>query len=78
MCSVFQKDRNFYTYILNNIKKFEKATSTNVYRIVYDNCSQFYNNKTKRAVTLRLKKHQTNCSNKIQHSVVVYYSDRNH
>ena len=50
------------------------CTSTGVYRIPCDDCSQCYIGETKRALTLRLREHQANCRNQKQHSAVVDHS----
>ena len=74
MCSVFQKKRNLLSYFCKNkIKEFDRDTSTAVYRIPYDDCSQCYTGESKRALTLRLREHQANCRNNKQHSSVVDY-----
>ena len=65
----FKKGRNLLQYFSSKIKGFDKdtRTSTGVYRIPYDDCSQCYIGETKRALTLRIKEHQANCRN-VDHS----------
>ena len=67
----FNNGRNLLSYFLSKIKGFEKDTSSGVYRIPCDDCSQCYIGETKRALTLRIKEHQANSSNQNQHSAVV-------
>ena len=67
----FKKGRNLLSYFLSKIKGFKKNTSTGVYRIPCDDCSQCYIRETKLALTLRIKEHQANCRNQNQHSAVV-------
>ena len=70
----FKQVRNFLSYFSSKIKGFDKDTSTGVYRIPCDDCSQCYIGETKRALTLRIKEHQANCRNQNQHSAVVDHS----
>ena len=67
----FQKDQNLLSYFSQNIKEFDRDTSTGVYRIPCDDCSQCYFGETKRTLTLRIREHQANCRNQKQHSAVV-------
>ena len=53
----FKKGRNPLSYFSPKIKEFDRDTSTRVYRIPWDDCSQCYINETKRALTLRLTEH---------------------
>ena len=74
----FKKGRNLLSYVLPKIKEFDRDTSTGVYRIPCDDCSQCYIGETKRALTLKLRGHQANCRNQNQHSVVVDHSAIGH
>ena len=74
----FTKGRNLLSYFSSKIKGFDKDTSTGVYRIPCDDCSQCYIGETKRALTLRIKEHQANCRNQNQHSAVVDHSATGH
>ena len=65
-------------YFSSKIKGFVKDTSTGVYRIACDDCSQCYIGEIKRALTLRIKQHQANCRNQNQHSAVVDHSATGH
>ena len=78
--SVFRTStkRNLLSYFSPKIKGFDKDTSTGVYRIPCDNCSQCYIGETKQALTLRIKEHQANCHNHNQHSAVVDHSATGH
>ena len=78
MYSVLQKGRNLLSYFSSKIKGFDKDTSTGVYRIHCDDCSQCYIGETKRALTLRIIEHQANCRNHNQHSAVVDHSATGH
>ena len=57
---------------------YDRDTSIGVYRIPCDDCPQCYIGETKRALTLRLRKHQANCRNQKQHSAVVDHSAIGH
>ena len=61
----FNKGRNLLLYFSPKIKEFVRDTSTGVYRIPCDDCSQCYEyiGETKTALTLRLREHQANCRN---------------
>ena len=60
------------------LKEFDRDTSTGVYRIPCDDCSQCYIGETGRALALRLREHQANCRNQTQHSAVVDHSAIGH
>ena len=47
MYSVFQKGRNLLSYFSPKIKEFDRDTSTGVYRIPCDDCSQCHIGETK-------------------------------
>ena len=78
MHSVFQKWTKSLIFFAQKIKQFDRDTSTGVYRIPCDDCSQCYIGETKRALTLRLREHQANCRNQKQHSAVVDHSAIGH
>ena len=63
---------------LKKIKEFNRDTSTGVYRIPCDECSECYIGETKSALILRLREHQANCRNQNQHSAVVDHSAKGH
>ena len=78
MCSVIQKNEIFFHMFCNKIKDVDRDSSTEVYRISCDDCSQCYIGDTKRALTSRLRKHQANCRNQNQHLAVVDHSEIGH
>ena len=78
MYSVLHKRTNLLAYFSSKIKEFNKNTSTEVYRIPCDDCSQCYFGETKRALTLKIEDHQANCPNQNQHSAVVDHSAIGH
>ena len=78
MFRISKKDEIFFHIFSPKIKEFDRDTSTGVYRIPCDDCSQCYIGETKRALTLRLREHQANCRNQKQHSDVVYHSAIGH
>ena len=74
----FKKGRNLLSIFSSKIKEFNRETSTGVYRIPCDDCSQCYIGETKRALIVRLREHQANCRNQKQHSAVVDHSATGH
>ena len=71
-----KRTKSSFIFFLPKIKEFDRGTSTGVYRIPCDDCSQCYIGETKRALTLR--EHQANCRNQNQHSAVVDHSSIGH
>ena len=57
MFRISKKDEIFFHIFSPKIKEFDRDTSTGVYRIPCDDCSECYIGETKRALTLRLREH---------------------
>ena len=78
MFRISKKDEIFFHIFRQKLRNLTRDTSTGVYRIPCDDCSQCYIGETKRALTLRLREHLANCRNQKQHSAVVDHSAIGH